>query len=328
MQYNPHNRQHSNSFEDEIGGYGEYENEQAVKQQRTHRPARHLRNTEQAIIAERLARQQAIDEASTRNGCGNTRLPQDAYSKVSQRIENEDDELYADEEPSTQRPPRSAIRFSPNKRADITNIPGVQVERHVYNEPFIQRKSRVQGQPLGTAYRQYADTEAIDEQETEGPAPKPKRGHTRRFHFHPLVWLGLGMIVMFLAWVGLSNLVAYGQQTLDDWHYLRPRVFQTTAVVGASDSPSNPTYFEALNLNRHVYIFECPGGDCTKARIINGPTLFGDSQDLSPITITFKDVDGNGKLDMIVHVEDHIFVMINDGAGNFRPLKAGERIHF
>lgn len=170
-------------------------------------------------------------------------------------------------------------------------------------------------------------TDGIDGLETERPAPKPKRGHTRRFHFHPLVWLGAGMIVMFLLWVGGSNLVAYGQQTLDDWHYLRPRVFQTSAVVGASDSPSNLTYFQALNLNRHVYIFECPGGDCTKAKIINGPTLFGDGQDLLPITITFKDVNGDGKLDMEVHVGDQTFVMINDGSGNFRPLKAGEKVH-
>ncbi len=245
-----------------------------------------------------------------------------SYTTVPPRVRGnrqEDDEL--------ERSPRSAIRYSPNNIADIEHIPGVQVQRHVYNEPFIPRKSRVQGQPLGTSYRQHADTEEIDEQETERPEPTPKRGYTRRFHFHPLVWLGLGMIVMFLLWAGGSNLVAYGQQTLNDWHYLRPRVFQTYAIVGASDSASNPTYFQALNLNWHVYIFECPGGDCTKAKIINGPTLFGDGQDLSPITISFKDVNGDGKLDMIVHVEDQTFVMINDGAGNFRPLKPGERIH-
>lgn len=132
---------------------------------------------------------------------------------------------------------------------------------------------------------------------------------------------------MFFLWIGWSNLIAYGQQTLNDWHYLRPRVFQTSAIVGASDSQSSPSYFQALNLNRHVYVFECPGGDCTKAKIINGPTLFGDGQDLTPITITFKDVNGDGKLDMEVHVGDQTFVMINDGAGNFRPLKPGEKVH-
>src|SRR5258708_38173765 len=111
------------------------------------------------------------------------------------------------------------------------------------------------------------------------------------------------MIPMVFLWTGWSNLVALGQRTLDDWHYLRPRVFQTSAVVGANDSTGSPTYFEALNLNRHVYIFECPGGDCTKARIINGPTLYVDGQDLSPITITFKDANVERNLDTRLHVQ-------------------------
>jgi len=164
-----------------------------------------------------------------------------------------------------------------------------------------------------------------DELETQFVAP-PKRKTRRIPRLHWYAWLSLGMLAMVFLWIGWNYLVAYGQRTWNDWHYLYPRVFEISAVVGASDSQSNPTYFEALNLHRHVYIFECPGGDCTKAKIINGPILFGDGQDLSPVTITFKDVNGDGKLDMEVHVEDQTFVLINDGAGNFRPPKQGEHI--
>src|SRR5258707_10811751 len=62
MQYNPRQRLHTSDLEYEIGAYGGEE----VTPGNHHRPARHLRNTEQAIIAERLARQQAIDEARAR----------------------------------------------------------------------------------------------------------------------------------------------------------------------------------------------------------------------------------------------------------------------
>ena len=210
-----------------------------------------------------------------------------------------------DDEPAAMMP-RSALRYQ--GLPDTTQTP-VQGTRHA----IPPRRTREQ-------------EGVYDDLDTRAAPMKKKRRRIPRLHWY--AWLSLGMILMVFLWTGWSNLVAFGQRTLDDWHYLRPRVFQTSAVVGANGSPGNPTYFEALNLNRHVYIFECPGGDCTRARIINGPTLFGDGQDLSPITITFKDVNGDGMLDMEVHVQDQTFVMINDGQGNFRPPKPGEHIQW
>lgn len=203
--------------------------------------------------------------------------------------------------------PRSAIRYP--GLSNTTQAPAQQGRGYHAIPP---RRTR----------EQEPDYDDLDTQ----VAMPPKRKTRRIPRLHWYAWLSLGMIFMVFLWIGWNYLVAYGQRTSDDWHYLRPRVFQTSAVVGANDSQSNPTYFEALNLNRHVYIFECPGGDCTKAKIINGPILFGDGQDLSPVTITFKDVNGDGKLDMEVHVGDQTFVMINDGQGNFRPPKQGEHI--
>jgi regulator of protease activity HflC (stomatin/prohibitin superfamily) len=66
VQYNPRQHQYTSSLNDEIGGYGGYEEQEVVTPRNRHRPARNLRNTQQAIIAERLARQQAIDEARAR----------------------------------------------------------------------------------------------------------------------------------------------------------------------------------------------------------------------------------------------------------------------
>src|SRR5260370_36570242 len=96
------------------------------------------------------------------------------------------------------------------------------------------------------------------------------------------------------------------------------------ARVGPDDA-STPSISIALNLNRHVIIIEFPGGDPTRAKDYLGPTLFGDGQDLTPVTLSFKDVNGDGKLDMIVHIQDQTFVFLNDGT-QFRPLKPGEHI--
>ncbi len=147
-----------------------------------------------------------------------------------------------------------------------------------------------------------------------------------RLYFHWLVYVGLNMLIMLVGWVALSSLGAWWQTTQDDWHYGRPRTFQLDAVVGHNnDSASNPSHFLALNLNRHVLIIELPAGDPSKARIYSGPILLGQGQDLTPVTLSFRDVNGDGKPDMLVWVADTHFVFINDGSG-FRPARPGEAV--
>jgi hypothetical protein len=148
-------------------------------------------------------------------------------------------------------------------------------------------------------------------------------GEERRFHW--MLFVGLAMFIMVLGWIAFSALANWWQVTQDDWHYGRPRTFQVSAVVGHNDSSDNPSHFIAVNLNRHIMIFEIPGGDESKTKIYYGPTLLGDGQDLTPVTLTFKDVNGDGKPDMIVNVQDTHFVFINE-KGSFRPARSGENI--
>ncbi len=136
---------------------------------------------------------------------------------------------------------------------------------------------------------------------------------------------GIGMVVMLALWIGGNMLLTWWTITQDDWHYGRPRTFQTDAVVGHADSPAQPSHFIAINFNRHVEIIELPGGDSTKAKIYTGPVLAGTGQDLTPVTLSFKDINGDGKPDMLVSIMGQILVMINEN-GQFRPLKAGEHV--
>ncbi|GAC1357135.1 MAG: hypothetical protein NVS2B12_27610 [Ktedonobacteraceae bacterium] len=145
-------------------------------------------------------------------------------------------------------------------------------------------------------------------------------------HLHWLGFVGIGMVVMLLGWVAFSLFTSWWTVAQDDLHYGRPRTFQTDFVVGHNDSATSPSHFIALNLNRHVQVIELPGGDAARAKVYMGPILVGPGQDLSPVTLTFKDVNGDGKLDLIVNVQGSHFVFINDN-GQFRTPHQGEIIN-
>jgi hypothetical protein len=155
-------------------------------------------------------------------------------------------------------------------------------------------------------------------------APSMSKGvrYARRF---PLVAIMLGMAMMALLAFTLSSIGSWWQMHQQDITYGRPRTFQVNAVVGHNDSAANPSHFIFLNLNRRVIIVEMPGGDSSKARIYNGPTLFGDGQDLTPVTAEFKDVNGDGRPDMVVHIQDQTLVYLNDGT-QFQPLRPGQQV--
>ena len=152
-------------------------------------------------------------------------------------------------------------------------------------------------------------------------------GGRRPAHKHlPLMAILLGMLVMALLALGLSAFSSWWRVHQDDMQYGRPRTFQMDAVVGHGDSAANPTHFIFLNLNRHVEIIELPGGDASHAHIYQGPVLFGDGQDLTPVTGEIRDVNGDGKLDIIVHIQDQQFMLINDGT-QFRPQQPGDKVN-
>ncbi len=158
------------------------------------------------------------------------------------------------------------------------------------------------------------------------PAPARKGFSLRRglsLHAHPLLLLGIGMIVMLVLWTLLTLAANWWNTTWNDIHYGRPRTYQIDAVVGHNDSAGNPSHFIALNLNGRIEVIEFPGGDASKARIYIGPQLYGSGQELIPVTLSFVDVSGNHHPDMIIHFQDTNIVYIND-QGGFRPANANE----
>ncbi len=156
-----------------------------------------------------------------------------------------------------------------------------------------------------------------------GVAPaKAKKNNT---NVHWLLPLGVGMVAMLVLWVFGSLLVVWGQQSYDDFTYGRPRTYQTDAAVGHNDSPTHKSHFIAINYNRQAIVTECMGGDPAKSVDYVVPYyIVGDNSDLTPVTVEFRDVTGDNKPDMIIHIhlhtQDQTFVFVNTGTKFRSPL--------
>ena len=146
-----------------------------------------------------------------------------------------------------------------------------------------------------------------------------------RPRLHWLVYVGVIVLAAVGLYVGSSLFLKWWHVHQDDVTYGRPRTYQCDASVGHTDSIAHPSHFIALNLNKQVEIIEFPGGDATRMRVYIGPTLDGDGQELTPVTLTFRDVNDDGKPDMILHIGDSQIIYINDN-GQFRPTKASDHI--
>ena len=129
----------------------------------------------------------------------------------------------------------------------------------------------------------------------------------------PLVPVLIASVATILLVMVLSALGSWWHTYQDDLHYGRPRTSQVDVVVGHGDSAAHPSHFIFLNLHRHVEIIEISAGDAAHTHIYTGPILYGDGQDLTPVTGEFKDVHNNGRPEMIVHIGDQQIVYTNDG---------------
>ena len=129
----------------------------------------------------------------------------------------------------------------------------------------------------------------------------------------PLVAVLIASVATILLVMVLSALGSWWHTYQDDQHYGRPRTSQMDAVVGHGDSADHPTHFIFLNLHRHVQIIEIAAGNAAHTHIYTGPILYGDGQDLAPVTGEFRDVHKDGKPELVVHIGDQQIVYLNDG---------------
>ena len=139
------------------------------------------------------------------------------------------------------------------------------------------------------------------------------------------------MLAMLAIWITGSWALAWGIQRYNDVLYGIPRTYQTDAVVGHNnDSTQKPSHFIATNYNRQAIIIEFMAGDPARSVSYVAPVyIAGNGGDLAPVTLEFRDVNGDGKPDMIIHIhlpnQDQLSVFINDGS-KFRPVNGNDKL--
>ena len=306
---------HTSDLEYEIGAYG---GEEVTP--RKHRPARYLRNTEQAVIAEQLANQQRIEKARARqqalantrqSRATNSRRVPGQRSRYAQPARNiQDDEENTDGDYDDVWPPvlpSSAIRHTlPPEGVYQTGNKRLHVE-------YIDVPPRASAQPQRTPapQQQTRNTNDIDELETQRPRNR------RNFQIHWFVFVGIALLLMIGGWIAFNDLGVWWQNHQNDVTYGTPRTFQTDVVVGHNDSNSSPSHFIAINLRGQIYVIELPGGDATKARGYYITSEVGNDAN-PPVKVSFQDIAHSGRLDMVVTIGDPpnplIVFLFNNGS--------------
>lgn len=205
-----------------------------------------------------------------------------------------------------------------NRRSQTQQYPAGQ-------QPFPTRPS----QPLQSAQPYRAPRKPLASSASSASSEADQQAK-RRVHW--LLFVGIGMIAMLAVWVLGSSLLAWASFEHDNIVYGTPRTYQTDAVVGhGGDSTQHPSHFIAVNLNRQVIIVEFMAGNPAKSIDYVVPYyILGSGGNLTPVTVSFRDVTGDGKPDMIVDIhlspQDQTFVFVNDGT-KFRAPNASDNIH-
>jgi hypothetical protein len=235
----------------------------------------------------------------------------------------------AEDDPLASNPPRpgsSAIRLNNPRLTGSQRALSPQTTTRQVPVPY----RRTGQQPITTAATPVSSRSIRATTAPQKPAYKassPPPGEKKKIHW--LLPTGVGMLAMLALWVLASSLVSWGSQRLDDIRYGYPRTYQTDAVVGhGGDSAQHPSHFIAMNLHRHIVIVELMAGDPAKMISYGGPYLYGadPNLDLTTPILEFKDVNGDGKPDMIIHLGDQSVVFINTGT-KFRPSTPNDNIH-
>ncbi|QBD82456.1 VCBS repeat-containing protein [Ktedonosporobacter rubrisoli] len=107
------------------------------------------------------------------------------------------------------------------------------------------------------------------------------------------------------------------QRISDQLTYGYPRSYQTDSNVGHYEHAKDPrSHFVAINNHGYIEVVELPEGVPDKDAV---PQLYlialpdNHQADLAPVTITFEDINGDGKPDMVVSCNNTTFVYYNNG---------------
>ncbi len=211
----------------------------------------------------------------------------------------------------------------PEERTTSRHIVGTRAGMHPEDNPYITTRSRYHAPATHT----YVD---IDEEVYTRPPTRSSairydltpvsRGERRteelpRQGKHPMFYIGICLIIMVLFLMAYTYIPPALQKWQDNKAYGYPRTYQTDANVGHGDSNFPVSHFIAVNLNGRIEVIETPKGDEGKLQphlyVIARLAMQG--SDLVPVTVSFGDMNNDGKPDMIVTFNGTQWILFNNG---------------
>jgi len=132
---------------------------------------------------------------------------------------------------------------------------------------------------------------------------------------HPMFYIGICLVILVVFLIAYTLIPPALQQWHDESIYGYPRTFQTDANVGHGGME----HFIALNSHGTIEVLEIPGdpSPTNQPRLYIIVRLSSQGADLVPATVSFPDVNGDGKPDMQVTVLDgpnpSVWILFNNG---------------
>jgi hypothetical protein len=186
-------------------------------------------------------------------------------------IEERDE--YADEEEAPRRVyrPRAVVR---NPQNSITRAPQPQSRRPApindeEDSPYMsqRRQAAEYGGPTDEDEMVHPDLRGVKAQKAQtGKLPKRK--------LHPLFWIGVTLLIAFLAWQAATTVPGWFTTTFVDPGTYGPTHGTTlTIALGNGDSAITPSTLIATNINGQVSLLKLFPGDAKKNMTFTGPNL-------------------------------------------------------
>ena len=231
-----------------------------------------------------------------------TRQPHIRSQRTGQQ-DGDDDEII--EEVYPPRLPASARRYS--EGYDVSDEEVYESGNTRFHVRYVDVPKRRHAQlPPAAPVKQSPRQSIYADGQEQGRAVHPRR------KLHWLFFAGLALLIMLVGWTAINLFGTWWQTHQDDVTYGTPRTYQLDAIVGHNnDSQTSPTHFIAENLHDKIIVVEMPAGDISKARTFAITTLTQGSE-LTPVTIELRDVNADGRPDLLVHIGEpgNVFTVI------------------